>query len=199
MYLYIDTTSKIQYGILDKNFKWVDFKMVDSKKSSAELHFIIHELNEKNGIELNEINKIFYGAGPGSYTGMRVSEGMVNIFEWQGFDYNSFYHFEIPKICGHESGAWIAKAFKGEFFVYSWDAHKAENKLLNKQDFDLFIKQNNETLYSNDKSILDGEVIDTLDLIHQESKKVFDLINKKNMKQELFYYRPIDLEFTRAK
>lgn len=199
MYLYLDTTTTIQYGILNEKFEWIDFKCVDSNRSSAELHYLMYELNKKNDIKLNQIIKVFYGAGPGSYTGMRVSEGVVNILDWQGYRFNSFYHFEIPRFCGYESGVWIAKAFKGEYFVYYWDGALNGYKLLKEIDLHLFLASNDKTVFANEIFLEDKQYVNTNDLICLNSQAVFSTVNSNNETKELFYYRPLDMEFTRAK
>ena len=189
MYAFIDTTSKIIYGLLDAEFKWIDYCVLDSNKSSAKLHYLIHDTNEKNKISLKQITRIFYCAGPGSYTGMRISEGLVNIFAWQDFEYNSFYQFDIPKICGVKQGMWYSKAFKGEFFTYEWSEGSVGTRSLIKED-ELDSKLVEPNLFT---------TVETVELIKNQSEIIFSKILKDNSKKELYYYRPLEEEFSQAK
>ena len=130
---------------------------------------------------------------------MRVSEGMINVFNWQGFDYCSYYHFNLPRICGFSSGAWVAKAFKGEFFVYKWSGDSFEKKLYNKTDFENFLLEYSGDVFSGDDEGWSRKVSSTFDLIKDCSQDIFKFLCDTNLKEELFYYRPLEQEFTRAK
>jgi tRNA threonylcarbamoyladenosine biosynthesis protein TsaB len=194
MDLFIDTTFGITVGLLDSRYKWIDYQFIEGKKGSALIHKIIYDLLEKNKSSTSEISKIFQVSGPGSYTGMRVSEGIANIFDWQNVKINSFYHFDIPALLGVEEGKWITDAFKGETFIYSWDKTGEDRKLVKNNaievslDIPVFTLRNKE-----------GESLtETQGLIKDRSEDLFSAVNKKDLKRDLYYFRTIEMEFTKA-
>ena len=85
MKLFLDTTFGITVGLLDDQNEWLDYSFVDGQKGSAVIHKIILDLLEKNNLSIKNVKALFQIAGPGSYTGMRVSDGISQIFDWQKF------------------------------------------------------------------------------------------------------------------
>ena len=121
MHLYLDTTHGIQLGLLNNQYDWIEINNLGELKSSAVIHAYINDLLVKYNQEILDISSLVYCAGPGSYTGMRVSEGIAQIFEMAQIKLYSFYHFEIPQIYGNQHGKWLDHAFKGEIFIYDWN------------------------------------------------------------------------------
>ncbi len=195
MYLFIDTTFEITIGLLDKNFDWLEYQHIQSNKSSAVVHKMVFDLLEKNGLKVVALDGVFFSAGPGSYTGMRVSEGIKDIFEWQGIKVNSFYHFDIPQLSGESSGQWVSKAFKGEYFVFEWDEKEEKRFFIKESELDDFIKEKH--IYSHEDFGDNCNTDLTRDLIHKNSEQIFSLILKNNLVKSLYYYRTLDQEFTR--
>ncbi len=195
MRLFLDTTFGVSVGLLNSSFEWVEYKFLENKKSSSVIHSLILEILMKNNLEVKDVKSLFYVAGPGSYTGMRVSQGIVDIFDWQNFEVFSFYHFDVPRLLGMKKGIWIGDAFKGEVFVHRWEDGKEEQKLYKKNDFELpvdiplFLLQNPD----------EKDCKETQKLIKDNAKDLFKIIEKEKMKKELFYYRTIDMEFSRSK
>lgn len=193
-YLYVDTTQMIQIGLLSNDFEWISFKKFDSKQSSAKLHFYIYEILQENKLEISDVEKIFYCAGPGSYTGMRVSQGMIDVLNWQGVAFNSFYHFEIPKMCGALQGVWYANAFKGEYFVYRWSEKEDYKILVKEEELEKHLEHFQKFSFCNEK-----DCVGTQELIYEKSEIIFKDIVKMDQKRELYYYRSLDQEFSRGK
>ena len=107
MYLFIDTTQFITLGLLDSELNWVSFKLIEDKKSSATLHFLVDDLLSTKKIEFSELAGIIYMAGPGSYTGMRVSQGFVDICRLEGMPIYSLYHYQVPALSKKfDKGIW---------------------------------------------------------------------------------------------
>src|SRR5690606_33604247 len=77
-----------------------------------------------------ELNGLFVCNGPGSYTGIRLGEGIAQVFEMLNIPIYSFHHYKVPKLLGHESGQWSCHAFKGEIYNYLWDANSSEEQLV---------------------------------------------------------------------
>jgi tRNA threonylcarbamoyladenosine biosynthesis protein TsaB len=144
-YLFIDSTLGLEIGLLDSQFRWVDFSTYDSKKPSEIIHFEIHQLLNKHHLKLKSL-ECFTTSGPGSYTGMRTSEGLVQVLALSGMKIYSFYHFEVPKLTGVKEGFWVTNAFKGQVFVYTWNEEKEEKLLINKENFQIHNDQIGFTL-----------------------------------------------------
>ena len=196
MYLYIDTTHEITIGLLNSELKWVEYEHLLSKKSSAVLHHKIFELLAKHSFEVKELEALIYSAGPGSYTGMRVSEGIKDIIDWQGIKVYSFYHFNIPQYLEVPSGTWMAKAFKGEFFVFRWQGNEFEKSLVKESEIEEHLSEN---LYSSYDDYGRDNIILTKDMIYNNPEKVFQVIVQNNLIEELYYFRSIENEFSRKK
>ena len=83
MYLFIDTTKDVTVGLVDNNFEWLEYEYFKDAKGSALIHKCIYEQLEKQNKTIDDLVGVLQVAGPGSYTGMRVSEGVSQIFDWQ--------------------------------------------------------------------------------------------------------------------
>jgi tRNA threonylcarbamoyladenosine biosynthesis protein TsaB len=197
MKLFLDTTFGITVGLLDDQNEWLDYSFVDGQKGSAVIHKIILDLLEKNNLSIENVKALFQIAGPGSYTGMRVSDGISQIFDWQNITTYAFYHFDVPKLLNINSGIWFANAFKGELFLYKWIDETYEKYLLKtaeaieqllSSDIPIF------TSFENDK--VDCKYGLTKDLIKQNSKEIFDYVEENNLRKELYYFRTVDEEFS---
>ncbi|MFT6633775.1 MAG: tRNA threonylcarbamoyladenosine biosynthesis protein TsaB [Bacteriovoracaceae bacterium] len=195
MYLFIDTTQNITIGLLGEDLKWIDYQYLISKKSSAELHYLIYEMLSSRNKDVTSITGLIYCAGPGSYTGMRISEGLSNIFEWSKIKVNSFYHFEVPAICGANKGIWGAKAFKGEYFLYSWNQTVGEKILVPENELESRI--GNKEIYFGHEAFLEKSGKLSKDFIKDCPELIFKYVLENNLCVPLYYYRPLEEEFSR--
>jgi len=195
MHLFIDTTEKITFGLLSEDFKWLEYFFDPKIVISTKLHSLIQKMLDKNGIDFSQLDSLVYIAGPGSYTGMRVAEGIAQIVEWQNKSVFSFYHYEVPKICGVETGAWIASAFKGEMFLHEWDQKLEENKLLLTNDLENMVDGKNLFSLRGD---LELKTTSTAQMIELNSQVIFNYVFKNKMKRKLYYYRPLEQEFSKC-
>ena len=73
-WLYTDTTNHVVLGILSEKFEWIEYIEIFNQKSTADLHFLINEILQKHKLNFAKLDGYLFAAGPGSYTGMRVSE-----------------------------------------------------------------------------------------------------------------------------
>jgi tRNA threonylcarbamoyladenosine biosynthesis protein TsaB len=175
--LFLDTTSGLTVGLLDKSFRWLSFEVSDSARPSEIVHEKIFDLLKKFNVHLDDLRLITI-AGPGSYTGMRLGEGIAEIMRWNKIAIFSFYHFEVPKYVGVTSGNWVANAFKNQVFSYRWNGDDSCKALLAEcNDFDAF------TL---DK---------TKELIHLFPSEIFSKVIALNEKKETYYFRTLEEEF----
>jgi len=202
-YLYIDSSQYCILGLLSDNFEWKKFEELHSVKSSAKIHGLIHSVLESEGLKIKDLKGLFMVAGPGSYTGMRLSEGLGQVLEWQKLPTYSFYHFDIPKIIGNaQKGAFISKAFKGEFFLNSWDQNNEEMKLISLKELpetEKKLSQKGVSLFSSFPEEFLNKKYNyqySNDLLRKESKKLFPFILKAKRRSEPFYYRSLEEEFT---
>jgi tRNA threonylcarbamoyladenosine biosynthesis protein TsaB len=175
--LFLDTTQGLTVGLLDENWAWIFYEATDEKKPSEVIHEKIFSMLKLYGLELKNL-RLFTIAGPGSYTGMRLSEGIATITSWAGIEVYSFYHFEVPGFCGVEAGCWTTNAFKNQIFSYQWDEHKSSTQLLS--------VSNNENAFS---------IIQTRELIHLNPIEIFSKVLFLNHKKETYYFRTLEEEF----
>lgn len=201
-YLYLDTTEKLIIGFLDEKFNWKSYVDMEKNKTSALIHGLIHETLEENKCHEKDLTGFLSTNGPGSYTGVRLAEGIAQVFEWQKISCYSFYHFNVPSLIKSESvGAFFSKAFKGETFICDWDKNHEQRELLPN---DLF-KQRLETLEKEGKEIFSHFDLEyevpfrvqyTSDLIKDNPSILFPKVIEKKLRLPPFYYRTLDKEFT---
>jgi tRNA threonylcarbamoyladenosine biosynthesis protein TsaB len=192
--IYLDTTKNMTIGILDENYSWLKLIPYNETKSTEGLHFKLLEMLEDLNLEIKDIGALFTVSGPGSYTGMRVSEGIAQIFIWQGIKTNSFYHFQVPELLGKEKYIFVCKAFKGEFFLKGHN----EERLLNLSDLEKTLKKYRDEgieIFSHYPEGDFGKYSFTSDVIAKESSKIFPKIFNDNVLMGPFYFRPLEKEF----
>jgi tRNA threonylcarbamoyladenosine biosynthesis protein TsaB len=193
-YLFLDTSSYLNCGILDSSFNWLDYISTDISKSSGHVHGVMDKLLGEHSLSWETLDGLIVSSGPGSYTGMRVSEGIAQILEIDNLPVYSFYHFEIISDLGM-SGYWISEAFKGEFFFYDTQSETA--RLLNLEQLILELEKC-ENIFALDRQVrgVDYTFQSTLDLLKENPSKVFSKITSSSRRQTPYYYRPEDVEFT---
>lgn len=187
--LFVDTTFGLTVGVLDDLKKWINLTIVDSNQGSSLIHKMIYDELKSAGLDIKALDNCYFISGPGSYTGMRVSGGIEQIFSWQGLKTNTFYHFQIPKILGHTKGIWHCSAFKNEIFAFEWTEKHESKHILSNEDFAQALAKWKSLGYE----IFDIE--DVKKMIKTKSELLFSTIEKLGMKEEIFYFRPLDKEF----
>jgi tRNA threonylcarbamoyladenosine biosynthesis protein TsaB len=156
-------------------------------------------LKEK-GVEMKDLSAVITVAGPGFYTGLRLSEGFADVTKFFQIPHYSFYSHEIPGWLGHEEGAWVTKAYRGEYFIYQWKGVVGKQNLIetkNLQDFKLpsevFI--HSETALDEKLRALVGNATSTLELLKSSPKKIFQHVFQEKSVRESFYFRAPEDEF----
>ncbi len=190
--IFLDTTKNMTIGVLNDNYTWLRFQFFSETKSTEGLHLQLVNILDELNLSLKDIGILFTAAGPGSYTGMRVSEGFAQIFKWQGIRTNSFYHFDVPQIMGIKNYVFICKAFKGEFFLKD---SKTEG-LYNLSDLETVLsKYSDMTIFSHHSEDGLPNFSSTMDLIKERPEVIFPKVFEENLMVGPFYFRPLEKEF----
>ena len=184
-FLFLDSSYYLQFGLVDDNLEWIDFREIRNRKGSSLLHGELYKLLRENHFQIEDVGKIVLGGGPGSYTGIRLAEGIAQIFEWQKVEINSFYYFEIPYFSGVEEGTWCAEAFKGEIFLYEWNKDKSQHSFMKEDQFKAYTPSHGE-LY---------QIGNTTELLRKHPQKAFSRILKRKQRFSPFYFRADEREF----
>ncbi len=198
--LFIDTSDELIVGLISDDYNFLKQVNRGKIKTSKEIHKVIHDTLTEYDLVLDSIDFIFNISGPGSYTGMRVGEGISQLLEWQSVPTYSFNHFQIPYLLGEKEGVWISNAFKSEFFIYSWKDEEYSTKLVHEKDIvnqlDLLIGKKVNIFCKNNEKVLEGiDFQDTSSLITERSEKLFSIVRKRNLRETPFYYRTAEKEF----
>jgi tRNA threonylcarbamoyladenosine biosynthesis protein TsaB len=193
-YLYLDSSLFVQVGILDEGFNWIHFEVVENKKGSAVIHTILNDILKCNDVSLSNIDALILANGPGSYTGIRLSEGIAQILEIEDIEVFSFYHYEVPLLCGAQDYEFYANAFKGEVFkyIYTCDGEKFEmitSDVFKKLSFD---KSN---MYHINGELEDKYMESTSSLIKNKSQQIFSEVLRRKEHKPPYYFRTLEQEF----
>lgn len=189
--LYVDSSSSLVIGLLDTQLNWLEYKDHFDQKPSEVIHTELYQLIQKYQLDIKNINFIF-NAGPGSYTGMRLSEGLAQILEWDEKKVFSFYHFDIPLLAGVKTGSWVTNAFKGEVFIYRWDGLENSKELVAASDFVVVDKSVVYTLEA-EKDFAD--LISTKQMLKKDAKIIFKSVLDQKLRQGPYYFRTLEQEF----
>lgn len=199
-YLYLDTTYDVSIGILNESLEWVDFNKVEGQKASRTLQFETHRLLEKHQLELRGMKGVFTVAGPGFYTGLRLSEGFADVLKFFGLPHYSFYSFEIPLLLGIPQGTWVTKAYRGEYFFDEWNGSEEKQTLLSSKDLETMKPLQNAFIHSQAaideklRLVLNGPT-ETSSLIQKTPTPVFETVLKNAWEKKSFYFRAPEDEF----
>jgi tRNA A37 threonylcarbamoyladenosine modification protein TsaB len=155
----------------------------------------------KNQLTLKNINQLIVGAGPGSYTGIKVVDGFKQMAKVFGIKTFSYWSFEIPALSGNTFGAWLSTAYKKEVFIDTWKDNQTENHLIAIEMLDSFISNfRGELFASNDeleKNITEKKysIVQTDVLIKKNPQMIFTQVVKLNLQRDLAYFRSLDKEY----
>jgi tRNA threonylcarbamoyladenosine biosynthesis protein TsaB len=190
--LFIDSSDYLQMGLLDDNYQWLEHFILETKKGSQHLHPELNRILTKNDCSLENIDCLFYVAGPGSYTGIRLVEGLAQFLAWQKKTVYSLYGFEVPRLLGHAEGQWVSEAFKGELFIHSWGKFGEREELVAKDSFDDLPAG---PLFSHRDEIAGHPAVSTAKLIFEQPKPLFSLVHARATREGPYYYRELEDEF----
>src|SRR5690606_11113743 len=195
MYLYLDTSHFLALGLLNQKFEWVSYEKREQLQHSADIHALIHKMLSDAKCEPLNLSGVVVVNGPGSYTGIRLGEGIAQLFDLSNIPVYAFHHYQVPKILGHESGEWVCHAFKGEVFRYEWQGDSEAFDLMKASDW----TQKAPRVYSHQPvGPWENNAVDTCALIESGSSQLFSNIIANKQRQEPYYFRPLDKEFKRS-
>jgi tRNA threonylcarbamoyladenosine biosynthesis protein TsaB len=193
--LFIDTSYNQILGLLSNESTWIDSKIYEGQKLTGVIHHDLDVLLKNNSQKLSDVSCVYYCAGPGFYTGLRVAYGIADILRIHLIPVKSFYNFHIPKFCGVKDYIWLTKAYRGEVFVY--DSRDSKISLMGEKNF-----QNtygNTDFYTHSKTSIDDTIREkfptikhTEDLLILSAEHIFPQVHKE---EELYYFRPLDEEY----
>ena len=210
--LFLDTSHCISVGLLDESWDWMGYEHLRDKKSSAIIHDKIYRLLEENNLKAKDLKNTIQVAGPGSYTGIRLSEGISQILGWHQIKLLSFYHFEVPNFLGVEEGIWLSQAYKGELFLYEWKQGQSKNLLLPINEAAHYLTSVKLPLFTHyldslhDKKgqfllpdSMKTNIRETQLMVKNQPKELFSQLAKLEKHEEPFYYRSVDKEFKKGR
>ena len=183
--LFIDSSQNGLLGILNDSLEFETYHFFDDKRNASKIHSRLDNLLRDNCIELGDIKSFYIISGPGSYTGIRVVEGIAQIMKWQGKEIFSLYQFEIPQMVGIEKGSWISQAYKNEFFVYSWKGKEHDVQLISLDEYQMTGEEFNLSL--------------THKLLLKHSRQIFSMVKGRGGHFPPYYYREAEQEFKTVK
>ena len=201
--LFIDSTYDITLGILDDNLGWIKFDKFYGQKASAIIQSQTYNLLESANLKISDITSLISIAGPGFYTGLRLSEGFSDVLIFSGIKHYSFLSYSIPFLSGVPTGVWITKAYRGEYFFHFWDLNSSRNELVAAKDLEGFLKSvNMSQFYIHSESSIDdysrkllSGYLATHELLKIYSQKILSSVISTHSKVDSFYFRAPEDEF----
>lgn len=196
--LFIDSSYDITLGLLDENLGWHDLRGFRGQRASSTLQTETHKLLKDFKTPMSSLKGVVSIAGPGFYTGLRLSEGFSDVTSFFGIPHFSFYSYEIPFWLGHAKGTWVTKAYRGEYFFYEWSGNSGKVRLLESKD--LFIPEGEIFIHS--ETSLDEKLkpvavnaFSSSELLRNEPRKIFSHVLTEKLKRESYYFRAPEDEF----
>jgi len=201
--LFIDSTYDVTLGILDNHLNWNKFENFSGQKASSVIQKETHLLLSSSNLKISDLSSVISVAGPGFYTGLRLSEGFADLLVFFGIKHFSFLSYNIPFFSGIKTGTWMTKAYRGEYFFHFWDGEIHRNELVAAKDLEGFLKTvDKSNFYIHSQSAIDDfsrsllpECISTYDLLKEKSQIIFPLILNSQSKVDSYYFRAPEDEF----
>ncbi len=187
---------------MDDDLNWIDFCRFRGQKASNILQAELFLMLKKHGLDFPGFSGAITIAGPGFYTGLRLSEGFSNVLSFFKIPCFSFLSYEIPKLCGIQSGVWMTKAYRGEYFFHHWSEQQTKNVLIETKGLETYLSNVAPPVFIHSDSALDQvsadlirNPISTHDLLKSGPGKIFKSILENKIQTEAFYFRAPEDEF----
>jgi tRNA threonylcarbamoyladenosine biosynthesis protein TsaB len=198
--LFIDSSYDITLGLLNESLEWFDFRVFKGQRASSTLQTETYKLLQDFSKKMSELKGVVTVAGPGFYTGLRLSEGFSDVTTFFQIPHYSFYSYEIPAMIGINSGTWMTKAYRGEYFIYEWSHGVGSSRLLEAKDLSALSALSDTFIHS--VTSLDEKLApfavnakSTADILKNNSQKIFQNIINNKLDRESFYFRAPEDEF----
>ncbi len=203
--LFIDTSYDVFVGLLNSSGKWEGKLVLKGFKASQILQKEIYALLQNKNLTVKDIDGIITSSGPGFYTGMRLSEGVADVFKLKGLKLWSYYNFMIPAWYGNTKGLWMTKAYRGEYFFYLWDGEKQEKFLLQSNELNEYFEKWNKLsvpFFIHQESAIDEKIkalistyTETVNLIENNPEILYQAVINNNLHEQSYYFRAPEDEF----
>ena len=191
--LFIDNTEETVLGVLNEGLEFDGYCHFEDKRNASRVHSRLNDLMHERGICPEDVGSVYVASGPGSYTGVRVVEGIAQIMRWQGRDIFSFYQFEVPFMSGVGRGVWVSPAWKGELFVCSWEGEDCSKRLVPTSDYKMTGGE-----YSFGNRCNGFAVQSVRELMMERAPVVLERVRKRGRYLPPYYYRKAGQEFVRG-
>jgi tRNA threonylcarbamoyladenosine biosynthesis protein TsaB len=199
--LFIDSTYNLTLGLLDEGYSWLELAHHAGQKSSAILQKEVYSVCSHHNLKLKDVEGIISIAGPGFYTGLRLSEGFADILKFMQIPNYSFYSYEIPFWLGHEEGVWMTKAYRGEYFFHHWKGEDSYNKLVTNNELPDYMASLDKVFIHSPTSMdelslgLVKSFDSTFDLLKASPEAVFKKVVELKLNRDSYYFRAPEDEF----
>lgn len=201
--LFIDSTYDITLGILDDELGWIKFQRFYNQKASAIIQKETHQLLQEAKLSMKDLRQVITIAGPGFYTGLRLSEGFADVMTFVGASHFNFMSYSIPSLTGVAEGTWMTKAYRGEYFFHHWKGHQSENKLIASKELEDYLSHvDKSSFYIHSESAIDdfsrafiSQWKTTSELLETQPKNIFTKILSNPQKMDSYYFRAPEDEF----
>ena len=201
--LFIDSTYDVTLGILDDHLSWIKFENFSGQKASSVIQKEAHNLLKSSALKISDLSSVISVAGPGFYTGLRLSEGFADVLLFFGIKHYSFFSYNIPHLSGVKSGTWMTKAYRGEYFFHFWDGEISRNELVAAKELEQFLQTvDKSNFYIHSQAAIDEfarnlipACFSTYDLLKEKSQIIFSLILNSESKVDSYYFRAPEDEF----
>lgn len=198
--LFIDSSYDITLGLLDEGLGWLDFRIFRGQRASSTLQTETHRLLKDFNKKMQDLTRVVTVAGPGFYTGLRLSEGFSDVTSFFGIPHSSFYSYDIPHMTDVSEGSWVTKAYRGEYFIYEWMNGEGKSKLVEAKDLPALALRGPVFIHSEvslDEKLkpLTTKAISTSELLRENPRKIFERVLSENLRKESFYFRAPEDEF----
>lgn len=136
--LVIDTSTKFLYIALVNDNNILDEIVFEGKKDhAANSVYKINEVLEKNNLEVKDLDRIYCGFGPGSYTGVRIAVTIAKMIS----SFTNVKLYEVSSLYLMSSGydnknvCPMIDARRGNYFSACYGENEIVDKLRNKEEF----------------------------------------------------------------
>ncbi len=197
--LFIDSSYDITLGLLKESREWHDLRVFRGQKASGTLQTESHKILQDFNVPMKELKAVISIAGPGFYTGLRLSEGFSDVTKFFGIPHYSFYSYEIPAWLGYKNYSWVTKAYRGEYFIYEYVNGSGQERLLASKDlpasFSGQVFLHSQTSLDEKLTPLTVNGITTSDLLKSHSFEIFSRVLDDKLHRDSFYFRAPEDEF----